>query len=645
MIKSLFEYLLATERLFSRYLLLCTLITAPALTQSTPAADTQTTGRESTTTSSDRQTANTAAPEDTPPPFFVKRQAVMTAVQNKDWDTAITAARAFFDFTIPRGNPYEQLEACSLLVRLLHQQGDYAQARQVVDEMISVTQNTPGGPLPEQMSDLIQRGIQEAMMADDHAALLRYQQMQRSDAKTYPALWHWELEKQQLHYQPAQITLPLVKGRWVLRHIQETDQRSRPTEIDYSYMTHDGSNIQTYISLSYNDTEQTPQEKLDELQHSKDMWLEISGHSADTAMAEQAPDLPYKDAVQIKYATKEKSDGQGLQTIYWKAIRGHWLLRIEAQFLERDAAVASAQLPVLIQQIIDWPDANELPGGQGFEARYAELYQIAANLDQWPQAATAAQAELPNAIFPRDIAYLQSIIGVAAFQAGHMSQAGKALNTALDAWPYVRQSRYDAALYEDALEYAAEIAAQAGDEDQAMKLTRQYVSSTGKTYFDWQLHDSTLEHRRSKQALPLRTAGFHIRPIDEHRFYYIDINTNQQLGLTVNMPIPATEDEQEQMLTKVLERQFQLNVQATTRMPYAPGSQIQAGKQTQGTKWVFDVTPQASGFANSASSEAPVQRVIFWIVDHGTTRSALRASISDSAQERRADQFADALPW
>ena len=650
MIKPLFNYLLATERLFSRYLLLCALITAPALTYSAPTATTQTTDPESITTSSSHQTANTTVSEDAPPPFFVKRRAVMTAVRNKDWDTAIAAARAFFDFTIPRGRPYEQLEACSLLVQLLHQQGDYAQARQVVDEMIYVTQdqNTLGGSLPEQMSDLIQQGMKEALMADDHAALLRYQQMQRSDAKTYPALWHWELEKRQIHYQPAQITLPFVKGRWVLRHIQETDQRSRPTEIDYSYMTHDGSNIQTYISLSYNDAEQTPQEKRDELQHSKDMLLEISSISADAAMAEQVPDLPYKDAVQIKYATKEKSNGQDLQRIHWKAIRGHWLLRIEAQFLEKDAAVASAQLPVLIQQIIDWPDATELPGGQDFEARYTELYPVAANLDQWPQAATSAQAELPNAIFPRDIAYLQSIIGIAAFQAGDMSQAGKALNIALGAWPYVHyvsQSRYGAALYEDALEYAAETAAQAGNEDQAIQLTHQYVSSTGKTDVDWQLHDSTLVHRRSKQVLPLRAAGFHIRPIDRHRFYYIDLNTNQQLGLTVNMSIPATEDEQEQMLTQVLERQFQLDVQAATRMTYAPDSQTQPGKQTQGTKWVFDVTQQASGFANSASTEAPIQRVIFWIMDHGTTRSVLRASISDSAQERRADQLADALPW
>src|SRR5690606_27267832 len=158
--------------------------------------------------------ADTTTSDEASSPFFLHRKAISNAVQAEDWDAAIIAARKFFDFTIPRGNPYEQLDASGLLIRLLHQQGDYAQALQVVDEMISVTQdqNTLGGPLPEQMSDLIQRGMQEAMMADDHAALLRYQQMQHSEAKTYPALWHWELEKQQLHFQPAQITLPLIKG-------------------------------------------------------------------------------------------------------------------------------------------------------------------------------------------------------------------------------------------------------------------------------------------------------------------------------------------------------------------------------------------------------------------------------------------------
>jgi len=588
-------------------------------------------------------------------PFFRLRESVITAIHAKDWNTATLAARKFFDFTIPRQNPYEQLEACSLLVELLHHQGRYADALGVIDEMMAISRNTPGGPLTDQLSDLVQRGLLEARMADDPSGQHRYQEQLKSTASLSSALWHWDMETQQIQYLPAGITFPLSKDRWILRNIKEASDRDDPIRIGYWYVTPGGGALRADIKLSY-DTEphgQTPQAQQAWLQEMKTMRLDIAKAELDDDFARQIPALPYKDAVQTQYALKEKSDGRDQLTMYWEALRGNWRLEIRTQFDVAEMTDARAQLPVLAQQIMAWPQAVVLPGGKDFKARCDDILQTGSRLHEWKQAGASAQHELPNAVFPTEVAILQSVIGVAAFQAADIPRARKALDVALDTWPHAQPGDYNSDLYEYALESAAEIAAKAGDDAKAMRLTRQYVDSVGHTYFDWQTQDNALVNRRSRQVLPLRAAGFHIRPIDRSRFYYMDVNTHQVLGLATGLPIVSTDEQQAHLLTQALERQFQLHVLASHASPYQPAALKDAGQPTAGTKWVFDVAPAnggASSQAENAGTESrpvnrPVNRVVFWVVDHGTTRSALRASISDDGQEARAAQLADTLPW
>ena len=586
-------------------------------------------------------TASAEAPSSSDTLFLRKHQAIVDAIKAKDWKTAISAAREFFDFTLQHNGFSEQMDAGYLLVKLLHQQGQYAEAGQVIDNMMNLARLTPQGPQPEQMHNLMQHGMMEAMMADDSAALKRYQQMLYKGMPLYPNLWQWSGDKQQLRYLPAQMTFPSEKGRWILTNVKNSDRRSSPMSVEYGYVTQRGGMIEAKISVSYDAKlgSQTAQEKLSGLQEHQATVQRFSATAPDAELSRDMPAFPYHDAVQVRYAVREKASQGDRLTLYWEVIRGNWHITVRGRLLAADEADARAQLPVLVNELVLWPNSITLPGGADFEQRYEMLQVEGQKQDDLSAAAKSAYAELPNALFPKEIAYLQSIIGIASYQAGDINKANQALNIALNAWSAVSQNGYDSLLYERSLEYAAEIAAQSGNDATAMRLMRQYVESKGYTYFHWTLHEDRLEQQQSKLVLPLRIAGFQIQVIDGQRFYYKNLNTGQTLGVTTGLTIPATDDEQEQQLVHVLDKQFRLQVTESRGESYPSDS----SQPSKGMQWVFDVEPQIADVANSNLEAPSVQRVIFWIIDQHATRTILRASIHNKTEEERAMALVDAL--
>ena len=85
-------------------------------------------------------------------------------------DDAVAQARKLQDMTLPRGSPYEQLNASGLLYTLLYQQGQYAQAVLQTDHMMALASAEGYDPVSGQMQALIQRGLTAAMMAGDQGA-------------------------------------------------------------------------------------------------------------------------------------------------------------------------------------------------------------------------------------------------------------------------------------------------------------------------------------------------------------------------------------------------------------------------------------------------------------------------------------------
>ena len=637
----------AMPALFARFLLplfiLMPVISAQAVQEKTPPVTTAETLSSSDT---DNNQSNASDADTSETLFLRKHQAIVStivgAIRGKNWKAAINPARELFDFAIQHNGVSEQMDAGLLLVKLLHQQHQYNEAVQVIDKMVNLARLAPQDPQPEQMNGLVQRGMQEAMMADDSSALKRYQHMLYKGIHLYSGLWQWSGDKQQLRYLPAQMTFSASKGRWILTNVKDSDQRSKPMSVKYLYVTQSGDALEAEISVSYDAQQgsQTPQEKLSGLQEHQAAVHSFSG-IPDAELTRDMPALPYTDAVQVRYATREKLSQGDLLTMYWDAIRGNWHLTIKVQFWAADEADVRAQLPVLLNEMVSWPEPTSLPGNVDFAQQYESLSYMGLEQGRWSEAAKTAATALSNALFPREIAYLQSIIGIAAYQTGDVKKAGQALDLAFAAWPAVRQSGRDESLYQRSLEYTAEIAAQSGNDDKAMTLTRQYVESTGHTYFHWALHQNELENHQSKLRLPLRVAGFHIQPVDENRFYYQDLKTGQTVGLTTGLPIPTTDDEQEQLLVQVLDKQFRLQVTESRGESYPPDP-LQPRK---GMQWVFDVEPQMSDVANTNPETPPVKRVIFWVIDQNATRTILRASVNNKTEEERAMALVDALTW
>ena len=92
-----------------------------------------------------------------------------------------------------------------------------------------------------------------------------------------------------------------------------------------------------------------------------------------------------------------------------------------------------------------------------------------------------------------------------------------------------------------------------------------------------------------------------------------------------------------------LEKQFRLKVGALKKRSFTAQTRAKDRKPA-GRQWTFEVSEQENT-AQSKQGAAPVKRVVFWIVDQGSTRSILRASVSTPRDEARAEQLAQALNW
>ena len=183
-------------------------------------------------------------------PFFKQRRAVVDAAKASRWDDAIAQARKLVDMTQPQGNPYEQLDASELLYTLLYQQGQYAQAVLQTDQMMQLAATDDMGPVNGQMQALVQRGLMAAVMADDKAALARYLQALKQEAKPFAPLWQWDAQRNQLSYQAAQFSVPLVQGRWVLFQLEPAKDRKDAASLQYVYLKPDGKRLLARVQIS-----------------------------------------------------------------------------------------------------------------------------------------------------------------------------------------------------------------------------------------------------------------------------------------------------------------------------------------------------------------------------------------------------------
>lgn len=604
------------------------LLAGPAPQAAEPARQTGAAGR-----------ADSPAEQDSP--FLRLRRAVVEAAQARRWDDATAQARKLLDMTLPRGNPYEQLDASGLLYALLYQQGQYPQAVLQTDQMMALAAADGYDPVSGQMQALIQRGLTAAMMAGDQGALARYLQALQQESKAFAPLWQWNTADQQLRYQAAQLTVPLVQGRWVLVQLEPARDRKEAANLEYVYLKPDGRRLRVRMRLGYD----VGLKDMDAAARQKSLQQERSFFASEQTPEPglRLPALPFADAVQSQQASREKREEGRPDVLHldWGLVRGNWKLSLHAEQMDSESDSALQQLPQL-WQAMQWPKAPELPPELPRQER--EVSHAWRVDDDWSRAGQLARAALADAQFPAELARLNTVAGISAFKAAQQAEAGRYLEQALQAWPYVSLFRLESELVDLAQQYGAELAAQQGRDADAARLMRQYLRNAGGLQNIWvQARDpkvADLENRHTGMVLPMRAAGFHLQESqDSQRMMYLDLMTGQLLGLTTGLKIPESDEAQEKLLRTALEKQFRLTTGSLKKRSFTAQTRSR-DRRPEGRQWTFEVSLQ-----ESRPGAASVKRVVFWIVDQGASRAILRAPVASPREQTRAEQLAQALSW
>jgi hypothetical protein len=563
---------------------------------------------------------------------------------------ATVAARAAMEAGRKGGAmDFTDLEAGVLLVNLLHQQGRYDEARKAAEEQIAYWEQQAASTgstsrRDPRITNMLGLAIEASMMAGERAEVARLQEKLFTITSPEPGLWSLSPDEPRLRYELADFSMPLLLGKWKLTKFEPAKKRDSSTRLLY---TQDlaGSRLSAEISLSYDET----QRKYTVSQRQE--WLKPYQEQREaTAFASAMPDLPFDGLAAVKLGRQEECDGEQCTNIRWTALRGDWRMDIDVMFKSRDETQAVEQMHKLFAAL-KWQSAPPLFRQRTMAEQTQDMDSTWELPGGWSKAAELAEKALPDAFFPEEVARVQTLIGVSQYRHGDLDAARRSLGLAVPVW----ESGFTyQLLYSTALDYAADIAYRQSRIQEAVALNR--------TLIEWQKGDATLGWVVPKDEnalvnswkgihLPLRVGDYRLRTDTEYRFYYENLQTGAQLGLTVSSA--QTSDENlESLLRSFMAEKLGLQAADMHRTKFSPKSAEPGKSQATGQKWEFDVTklPGDKGavsddFVAGVQRKTPI-KMAFWIVDREGERSLLRAPITDGEQTRKeANQIAQALSW
>lgn len=545
---------------------------------------------------------------------------------------------------------YTDLDAGALLVSLLQQQKKYDEARIAAEEQIAYWEQQAAsyGSMDKRdirISRMLGRAIEASMMAGEGAEVARLQEKLFAVVSPYPGLWRLSPDEPRLRYELADFSMPLLLGQWKLTAFEPAENREFSTRVLYTQESAD-SHLSAEISLSY-----------DELQRKKTSsqrqeWLKSYDELREQkARASAMPDLPFEGLTAVKLGRPEACDGEPCTDVHWAALRGDWRMDIDVIFRSRDEAQAVEQVRKLFAAL-KWQSAPQLFRERTMAEQNRDMDSHWKTPGGWSKAAELAEQAKPDAFFSEEIARLQTYIGVSQYRRGALDAAQRSLDLAVLAWR--NGSAQDAELFRTALDYAADIAYRQRRDNEAVALNRRLI--------EWQQSDASMGwgipkgenafvNRWGGIRLPLRVGTYRLRLGDANRFYYENLQTGAQLGLTVGLA-QSSDQELESLLRAFMTKKLGLQAGEMHITKFSPKPAEHGEPKATGRKWEFDVTklPDVKG----ASEEVPATAVLretpikmaFWIVDRKGQRSLLRAPIMEGSQTKaEANQIAQALSW
>ncbi len=547
-----------------------------------------------------------------------------------------------------RALDYTELDAGFLLVKLLHKQGRYGEARDAAEEQVAYWEQQSAafgraGKGDRRSIRMLGLAIEASMMTGKAEEVARLQEKLFTVVNPYPKLWYLSPDEPRLHYALADFSLPLIIGEWKLTEFEPGRKRDYHTYIRYTQELK-GSTLSASILLSYDEAQRKQNAQM------REEWLKSYKNQTAKALASSMPELPFDGLTSVKLARQWECDGQQCTNIHWAALRGDWRIDIDVEFSAHGESQVEEQVRTLFAGF-KWRSAPKLFRKRTMTEQSSDIASYWAKPNGLSEAAELAELALPDAFFPDEIANLHSVIGVSYYRHGNIDAARSSFDRALSVGSYgPRDEKY----HRPALDYAADIAHRQDRKREAATLNRRFI--------EWQESDATLGwgvphgedafiNRWSGIRLPLRISDFRLRIAGENRFYYENLQTGVQLGLTVNLS-QSSDDKLEAMMRSFMKEKLRLEAGKLHRSKFSPKTSGSGDQQATGRKWVFDVTELSND--NEASTRDPAtgdlhekpKGVSFWIVDNKEQRSVLRAPITSNDKTMKdVNQIAQALSW
>ncbi|MGE7959136.1 tetratricopeptide repeat protein, partial [Pseudomonas sp. NPDC089530] len=462
----------------------------------------------------------------------------------------------------------------------------------------------------------------------------------------YSGLWRLAPDEPRLHYELAGLSLPLMVGQWKLTAFEPADKRDSSARVRYTQALVNGP-LSVEVSVYYDET----QRGRDATQRQESL-KRYQGTPANQARMSAMPDLPFGGLTSVKGGAQWEDAGErGFKGI-WTVLNGDWHLHVAVEFALQDEAQAIEQLGQLFATL-QWQGEHPLFRERTLAEQDRAIDEHWATPGGWSKAGELAQQALPDAFFALEVARLNTFVGVSQYRRGALEDARRSLEQALSAWEYSGGDP-DGGIYQTALDYAADIAYRQGRSREAIALNRALL--------DWQQSDAlwgwgipeggkALVNRATGMQLPMRVGTYRLSYGAANRFYYENLQTGGQLGLSAGLEV-SSDDELESTLRRFMADTLQLQAGRLRKTTFVPRSVQHQAAPVAGRKWVFDVTPgigdkgEADVDPITGAQRATPTGMAFWIVDRKGQRSLLRAPIMRAGQtETEANQIAQALSW
>lgn len=584
---------------------------------------------------------------DTPSPFLLHMQETHRLIAEQDWPAATDAARKAVDAARLGENSYEEFDAVATVVSLLHKQQRYAEARREAEAQIAVFERRNASA--DAIGQLRVMAVREAAAANETAEVARLQERVYADGNAYPGQWTRDAATHRLTDVLAGVSVPLATGRWALVSFKPADKRGDRAQLDYVQTLDDGSSLTARVAITYREDLRAKDADARRQALAKRMREPESEQTPAPDVAAALPDLPFTDTVAAKRALQaDYPAGAGVEA-QWVAVRADWMLEVRASFRHDRRQAAAAQLRELFDAMT-WTGEARLYRGKTMQEQDQAIDSHWTMARDWNQAAELAQAALPDAAFPLEIARLNTVIGRAAYGRDDLAGARRSLDLALPAWGHAGKAYHDESLYQIALDVAADIAYRQGRTQDAVALSRQFIQWVDSHGGGWALAADrpALIQDKTGMSLPLRIGEFRLEPIDPNRFYYRNLKTGEQLGLAVNQNAAVPDARLEASMRSFIEDNLGLRIVGLKTSSFAPRAQDGMSRELHGRQWLFQVEARPDDghrIELGGPAGAPPAQMAFWVVDRADSRSILRAPLPAEAAGNGAAQFAQTFLW